>query len=345
MMRFVIVILMFMILVSCNDTLLKEKTFREFPVVEELMSEIYPSPTPIFIPRFMGTTDDYLYIYKEREEKKIVVFHIPDMEYIGDMGNQGQGPNDFNLLDTRSFNPIEGGFQVVEAGSNIMKTVLLKEEGMVSVSSNQVLEKGLISNGFYSLKDSVFLSFGQIRDKNEYTLHDIKNDTLFHIGSYPDWCNLSAKDIPFVVYLKTCVVHPSKERIAVFYSKFKRMRIFDACMNLLHDVDLQTIPCNISPNGTIEETPIYYIGQPYATDEYIYALCCLNYTEKHGRSELHVWDWEGNPVVSYELGRKISLFAISEKHGKMYALNNEKENELYIYDLFSLKNTNIKLKE
>ena len=47
----------------------------------------------------MGIVGEKLVVYKEKEEKLFSLFNLPDCSYIGDMGNRGQGPNDFNLLD------------------------------------------------------------------------------------------------------------------------------------------------------------------------------------------------------------------------------------------------------
>ena len=332
-MKRLIYIIVSIFLVSCSRIVSHEKIVEGFGHSDVLEAETYEMSEPVFLPRYMGVSGDYLYVYKEREAYKFSVYRIPDMECLGEMGGMGQGPNDFNLLDTRSFNVVEGGFQVVEAGCNMLKTVKINEEGMTVYTSKPSLLQGVNSNGYYPLKDGSFISLGQIQSHKEFSLYDSVNDSLIHLGDYPDWYEMTTKVNPFIVYLKSCVVHPSKERFAVFYSRFKRFRIFDASMNLLHDINVRTEPFDVSLDDVAGDKPVYYVGQPYATERYIYSLCSLSHTVKHGKSELHVWDWEGNPVACYEFGRKISLFAVSEKYGKIYALDNEIENKIYIYDL------------
>ena len=336
MMNIVYAILLVFCFCSCLNENKTEKVVKEFPVTEKLYSVVYKSSVPLFVPRYMGITGDYLYVYKEREKYKFVVYRIPEMEFLGEMGELGQGPNDFNLLDTRSFNQIEGGFQVVEASSHQLKSVLLDDGKMTVTSSKSISEQGYSGNGFYPLKDGGFLSLGRIEDKFEYSMYNADAENFTSIGEYPVWYDMSSQEIPFVVYLKNCVVNSSQDRIAAFYSRFKRFRIFDISMNLLYDVDIQVEPNEMSLGKPGELTPTYYINRPYAIGRYIYSLCSLSQTNKHGNSELHVWDWEGIPIACYELGRKISLFAIDEKRGRIYALNNEVEDEFYIYDLLVL---------
>ena len=96
---------------SCTSKQVEERTVQSFGETGKLTPEICHLPSPIYIPRYMGVTGDYLYVYKERENKKFVVFKLPEMKYLGEMGSIGQGPNDFNLLDTRSFKNTADGFQ------------------------------------------------------------------------------------------------------------------------------------------------------------------------------------------------------------------------------------------
>ena len=84
---------------SCTSKQVEERTVQSFGETGKLTPEICHLPSPIYIPRYMGVTGDYLYVYKERENKKFVVFKLPEMKYLGEMGSIGQGPNDFNLLD------------------------------------------------------------------------------------------------------------------------------------------------------------------------------------------------------------------------------------------------------
>ena len=75
-----------------------------------------------------------------------------------------------------------------------------------------------------------------------------------------------------------------------------------------------------------------------AIGDYVYVLCSnsnVGESYKSQFSEIQVWDWEGNPIVCYKLDRKISMFALSDKYDKIFALNRLNDDELYIYDISS----------
>lgn len=315
-----------------------ETIITSFPQQKTLQAKIKHVPSPFLVPRYIGITGDYLFIYKEREEFLFSFFRLPDADFIADSGNRGQGPDDFNLLDTRSFYPTQDGFNVVEAGTNFLKTVSYDGKNLKTIHSKNILEQGISNNGLYPLTDSTFLTLGWLDEDNEYRILNSKSGQTTTTYPYPKWIDkhLKPSNPPlFVTFLKSCVVHPDGKKVAAFYSRFKRIRIYDNTMNILHDIEVQIPPYNTSFDNPIEKQPVYYIGQPYATKNYIYALCANNQpVQVSSRDyELQVWDWNGKAIACYKLDRKLTLMTISEEHRKIYALDNAVADEIYIYDL------------
>ncbi|MDE5678254.1 BF3164 family lipoprotein [Phocaeicola sp.] len=332
----IILLSVFQLFSACTET--NEKIVTSFPKEGNLQAEAKHTPSPFLLPRYVGITGDYLFVYKEREEHLFSFFRLPDADFIADMGNRGQGPNDFNLLDTRSFYSTPSGFKVVEAGMNMLKTVDYDGKELKVTHTESILEQGISNNGLYPLADSMFLTLGWLDEDNEYRILNGKNGQAMQTHPYPKWTNQrpNPKNAPlFVTFLKSCVVHPNKEKVAAFYSRFKRIRIYDSKkMNLLHDISVQIPPYAAHPDELIEKQPVYYIGQPYTTENYIYALCANKQPDTtSGTCELQVWDWNGEPIACYKFDRKVTLMTISEKHHKIYALDNAVPDEIYMYDL------------
>ena len=307
-----------------------------FPIERELTATVHPSAAPLLLPRYMGIWDGYLFVYKEREEYKFSIFRLPDVAYIQDAGMAGPGPDDFNLLDTRSFHATpDGTFAVVEAGSNLLKTVSYDGARLKVVKQESLLGNESANNGFYPLADSLCVTFGRMEGSHEYNLLNRKTKEAKEIGEYPDWAGETeqAKGVPtFVTYLKTCVTRPDGKRMAAFYARFKRFRIYDNQGNLLHDVNVKVPPCATRFDEPVHKQPGYYAGQPFATEQHIYALC-LNQNTGEERCELHVWDWEGHAVACYHFDRRVSLMAIDPIQQKIYAIDRLNADELFSYDL------------
>ena len=324
-----------LIFLSCSQEADGERVVTEFEDEGALIAREHAIPVPILLPRYIGVSGDYLYVYKEREQNTFVLFRLSDLSFLTETGPKGQGPHDFNLVDTRSFTRTKDGFKVIEGGSGHLKDVVISDKGFHVRKSMRIFE-GAPFNGFYSLGDSLYLSFGGIMDgKNEFALVNVKSGDVTNVGEYPDWDGIMDSDefIPFIVFLKRCAVHPDKKKFAAFYSRFKRFRIYDTDVNLLHDINVRTKPCSTFFYDDPDKWPVYYLGEPYATQNLIFTLCSNYKTEKEGNSELHIWDWEGNPIACYSLGHSISVMTIDEQRGRVIAMHVDQDNILYVYDL------------
>lgn len=322
---------------SCMNRQEKCEEVVVFPVTGNLKATVYPIPKPILLPRYMGAIDDYFFVYKEREDSLFAFFQLDNGSYIQDIGTRGQGPDEFNLLDTRSFNTSwhRNQFWVMEAGSNQFKRVGYDGQKLSVLDSKSIFEQGVSNNGFYALADSMYLTLGRLEKDKEYGLFNGKTGEFTEKGDYPEWFEREEKaNTPplFVPYLKTCVIHPDGNKIAAFYIRFKRFRIYDNDLNLLHDIDVQIDPYFTNLGDPVKAQPVYYIGQPYATERYIYVLCA-NAGTGDDCHELQIWDWDGHPVACYNFDRKLSMMAVSPKYSKIYALDNQIADELYIYEL------------
>lgn len=312
-----------------------------FPKTVQLTAKVKKVPTPFLLPRFMGIMGDRVLIYKDREDTLFQFFALPEGNYVGSAGRRGQGPDEFGLPDTRGFCMNDTSFCLLEAGSNLLKTVIYNDTVVKVKHIEPILPQGISNIGFYPLADSICLTLGSLAENYEYNLLDRKNNKSTFLGEFPHWAEMEteADGVPtFFTYIKTCVVSPDRKRFAAFYGYFKRFRIYDSQVNLLHDVEVQIEPYNTCFRGPeeIADQPVYYIGQPQAVGNYIYALCS-NATgsrlQSTCESELHVFDWEGCPVACYKFDRRISLFAISPRHQLIVALDKRNPDELYFYDL------------
>lgn len=332
-MRKFVFVLMLLVFCACSDSD-KQKTIMEFAKTGELTAEIVTVPVPYLIPRYMGISGDYLLIHKVREEKMFSIYSLPDLTHVADAGMRGQGPNDFNLLDTRSFQMTESGFKVIDANLNMLKDVEIVDNGLSVKASKQLFGQGLASNGFYPMGKGRYVTFTQPDSDKEYALYD-ENTAEFSLVDieYPHWQEIPQEIPVFMSYLRTCVAHPEGKRFAAFYGRFKRWRLFDASMDLISEIDVRVEPYKADATLDVAKQPVYYIGQPYATIRHIYVLCSNKNTSKDRCSELQIWDWDGNPVACYTFDRKLSLMAISEKYGKIYAIDNQIENQIFVYDL------------
>lgn len=321
------------VLLSCCGHGDSSITVTTFEKEGELTAEEITVPVPFLVPRYLGVSGNYLFVYKEREDVLFSIFSLPDMKHLTCAGKRGQGPNDFNLLDTRSFRITSDGFDVIDANLNMLKEVCISDGGLEVKKSKTLFNRGMTSNGFYPLADGNFVTLGQLgQGEKEYILYQPEKEEFITIGEYPEWQEGPKGTPEFMTYVKTCVTHPKGNLFAAFYGRFKRWRLYDSSLNLKADIDVRVEPFEADVTLPSSKQPIYYIGQPYATDEYIYVLCSNGNTSMHGKSELQIWGWDGSAVARYFFDRKLSMIAISEKYKKIYAIDNRTEDKIFVYD-------------
>lgn len=194
-----------------------------------------------------------------------------------------------------------------------------------------------MTNGLYALKKDQFLSFGNMTDENEYIIYNNTTNSFQKVGQYPNW-DPSVKENfnRFTAYLKTCVVHPQKNKFASFYGRFKRFRIYNTEGAILHDVEIRVPPYSEKIETDFNQRFVYYISTPQATEKEIYALCS---NRREGddlqkvTNEIHKFDWNGKALVRYKLDRYISMFVLDEARGCLYGLDKNEGDKLYVFNL------------
>ena len=100
---------------------------------------------------------------------------------------------------------------------------------------------------------------------------------------------------------------------------------------MLKDVSVEINPYDESL--TKKSRTEFYFAYPQSSDNYMYALCRNADRQTEVNPELQIWKWDGTPVGRYQLDRQISLFTVSEEYGKIYAINGEIEDKIYVYEL------------
>jgi hypothetical protein len=85
-------------------------------------------------------------------------------------------------------------------------------------------------------------------------------------------------------------------------------------------------------NTRSDDMQTSYFSYPYCSDELIFALYENNDTKDANNIELHIIDWEGNPVYKLLLDQRIGIFSIDFDNGFMYGISIVEE-KLYRYDI------------
>lgn len=327
----------FLILSSCQMTGKNDNPFSvitQFPVEEELTAEVISIPPIAMTPFNIFTTEDKLVMYNLQKDSIFDVFSLPECNYLFSAGYKGEGPNDFMDVDRRLFVPTKNGFKVFFQSHKELKEVQFRDKS-IEVVKDSILKFEIDQypvNGFTPLNDSIFIYWSGFGKETEYDLLNRNTKEIIPFSPYPEWAKQENAERLFT-YIKNMTVKPDGKGFAAFYGYFKRFRIYDDKGNLLKDISLEIEPYASDFETEVNSRMVYYFAYPKSSNEYIYALCKNAKADAEAIPELQIWRWDGTPVGKYKLDRHITLFSISEKYEKMYAVNGENEEEIYVFSL------------
>ena len=146
-------------------------------------------------------------------------------------------------------------------------------------------------------------------------------------------------------------IHPGKEKIVMVYRNFDRMIIRD----LKSDNFIETIgPDHIDPKKQLalyeHERFDGYDGKPKFDEDYIYALYEGTIGTKvdfeTGKmsavysKNIHIFDWDGNPVMKLILDHEVSAFVIDKENKRIIAFAVDAEDNIISYDISHIPELN-----
>lgn len=326
-------------------------SFSKFPEKINLIHEEIKTPPVLVSIAETILLDDFFVAMDMKSDTFFYFFSYPSFEYLGGFITKGKGPGeelfinpfirhiDENTFLYQTMNSINiSEFDINTANINIIEKVDLPIELMN-------LQHLFRLNGFYYGWDITKTT------EREFIGYDPVKDDIFEFGpSHPSFEEEIPANMKNRVFEKVLVVKPDKSLFAAAYGKFPILRIYYSedgrLKNEVRFENNQKFPYALIKDD-LPETAREKVMQNYwkidATETYIYAL----YSGKtHGETsrefqfspddisnELHVWDWEGNPVMKILLDRKIFSFVISPDDDYLICSSLTSMDKLYKYEI------------
>lgn len=319
-----------------------------FQRVEHSEHEMVPTNVPLYDPYRIVFLRDAVLVLDVKAEHFIHAFSERDFSPLGSFIRKGHGPKEeTDIWEIRAMD--ENQF-LLSTGTDIRlmhfdlatKTVdLIESYPAGNLKEVFKLEQTLVGFPDYEeLSDREFMGYDVIRETHfpfgPGFLSQLKDYTLSEQRYF------SAKNI---------TVHPRKHLFAAVYHLFPVLRIYHSTTgDLKREVKLKTnqpfpdalVDPNISLMQTRERVWENYL-EIHSTESYIYA----SYVGKplielypndiivpgDYPAEIHVWDWNGNPVRQIQLDHPIYSFTVSPDDKYLLATSLEREEHLLKFEL------------
>jgi hypothetical protein len=264
---------------------------------------------------------------------------IYDLKTLGFIGNfllKGHGPNDFGYIDI-----IKTAYPYFWIQDRIYENIrLINVEEIIEnkqAAAKKVLHYGNIVepfNAFYINDTCLLIKSFDVNKGLYYFYYNPKNGILDNevvMYNYPVTTDLLyTKMIPLADCMK-----PDGSKIASISGVLDQIDILDmhhpkksiSVTTTNYQYDYEYIK-----NTHSEEMKTFYFSYPYCSEKFIFALYENNDTKNSNNIELHIIDWEGNPIYKLFLDQRIEVFTIDLDNGFMYGVSKFDE-KLYRYDI------------
>lgn len=340
-------------LTNCNKPP-EYETFADFPVSLELSHKPISLGTPIMYPSDFVFLDSALVVLDISGDYFLSFFTLDDYSLINQSIRRGRGPMEeesvFGLFEGMDKNEL---WYKTLSGIKIVK-YNMGEENLIYI--RDIPNCDSFDGVTYMLNDEV-LGIPQYSQEKEFVKVSTEDCDIVAFG--PDFPaigkKLDMKEKSYLLRNNQITVKPDGSLFAALYHYFPMLRIFNADDGSLkadirfennHEFPLAKIDPNASQTETLSTITNYFTS--HSTSRYIYAsysgeslldlqpdiiqegFKIIDFT-----NEIHVFDWDGNPVKRLILDKRIFAFAVSPDDKTLLAIPMSEPDNLLLYDLFT----------
>ena len=333
---------------------------QKLEIVKEFLTEVSLEHSEIETPPVLFNVgqiimlDSVLITIDMKASPFFRIFLLPDFLYVGGFVQKGAGPGEEVDIDP-FIHGLSGNTFLYKSLKSVKIVDFNLKQNKIEILENKKLPGKLLGfSHIFMLPDSLLGGWNVNQNSNkEFLKYNPKTKTILEFG--PNYSKI-IKDVPpqmeASIFSKIVTVRPNRTAFAAVYDKFQMLRIFSTDGILLKEVrfkDSPKLPKGIIIGDFRAITPdeiIMHYQKIYSTNKYIYALYSGKSLSKISPEnngivdicdEIHVWNWEGNPIVKISLDKNFFSFTVSSDDSYIICSSSESLDRLYMYNLDILK--------
>lgn len=303
----------------------------------------------ILAPQIWRIAGDKALILSQKTDSAFFVYRLPDFKYLYSFGAKGEGPDDFSYPYLRTQDVASSPLYLEDMAKGTQYGYHIGDQNAQRTGK----QKGKLYNILFYINDSI--AFQTTADFSGEFFKG-KYRTIATTGDNPTIDSL----VPLTYFKSMKVSHfenggfgvsgryyndpqfvYNNGRLVMLYGDVRRTDVYD-----ISPEGKITLKQSFGDPSTSEQINAMDLentqrGEAYygiqGTENYIYVLSGDYRKEKDGRkllkSYVEVYDWEGNPVKKFDLGRAFSRFLVDEPHGKIFCYDGSQDFEqVFVYD-------------
>lgn len=327
-----IILVLMMCTLSCVTNSEKENYLRKFKFNKALKGE-FIGPLNYFLSPSKIAINDSLLIISDNGNKSLLHFYnINNDKTEATYGRKGRGPGEFQVLELNRSIDNKG---ILWLNDPVLKKVeKFKIDSFLVTDNYTPTKKFLLSpelNIVYNaepVNDTLIVGTSTNGKGRIFFLNPEKNKFRYKDHFPKVERNFTEKQKGYIYY-NWIATKPDKTKIVSALYHIGQIDILDLSGNVLQSMTLGNAESpkmfSDSESKIISDGTTFFYKDIFASDKFIYVLFDGDKNkddELRYADEIHVFDWEGNPVYLYTLDVPISFFTVDEENKIFYGIRN-----------------------
>jgi hypothetical protein len=327
----------------------------KFPLTEALKATEIKVPPILLRPSNLCIADSFMIVSQSRQDSLFSFFKLPDCRYVFSFGIRGRGPDEFNLsMENVTLSPVSGKTSKFAVGNNLTRIQYYRINDIINkdIHPYKIIDLPSELSRFRAityLGDSVI--FGAPYGGN---IHILKYNTITQkpetFRDYPEVFPFEDPESIREPFAYTIAAKPDNSKIVLGYVNQGIIEIYDLTDGRSLTMSYKGFP-SLKENTGLNSTSKFWNHNPEefvfcrnisATNKYIYVdvlndhyskIFNENGPKRSFISEIHVFDWSGNPIIKFKFVKYFRYFDIDKSDKYLYTLDDSVENVIVRYDI------------
>ncbi len=351
-MRNLFIIILFLIILFLNGcNRLTKKDYAEFQSVKTIHLNEHSIPSILGMPADMVVQNDLVIVLDQQADRFFYIFSKERFNFLGNAVRRGRGPKE-EIFIAPYFRNYENDKILYQSNDAVkIANIELSSDGLdiVVVDQYDLPELSLMDTDFFKINDYLFssMSTSPRPASKDYFVICTQTGETFEWGELIPLTekNVNSNLLPMVKQ-KLTTVNLEDKLIASVFHMLPILRIY--CFEtekLLTELQMTDASENEKillkdPNLKRGDELINYYYRIKSTSDFIYALYAgISVSEyyKEGEmpqytdfsDEIHIWKWDGTPVMKLELDRPVFSFDVTHDNKRIVASSVDDVDKLF----------------
>jgi hypothetical protein len=348
-----LIILTVLVLNACTSRSVDYSKITEFNTVKEIEFEEHSVAVLLGMPMDMLIMNDLVIILDGQTDRFFHALSIEDYSHMGSFIRRGRGPGEEEAI-APYIKAYEGNQLLYQTMHDLKAAKVTKTDSSIDIVIHNTFdlpESLRMGSDFFLVNDVIFNSNSLHPNSKDYLVFNKETRKVSEWGESPPVSEMKISPELLATHnSKLTTFNLKEDRIASVFHSLPLLRIYSLENEKLiveHSMADPSHNLNTISSGQIlpgDKGLVNYYQRIKSTDDYIYALYAGFSVADHYKEgevphifdwsgELHIWKWDGTPVMKLILDRPVFAFDVTPDNRKIIATSVVDVDNLFVAEI------------